>query len=1435
LKGFSGADPSGEFEGSSQASTTVVDINILPVNDQPEVIVPRPTDFIEFKEHQEPLLQSLAFPPGGGLPGPGGLSVMDVDSNECGACSSRPGTLPVTEMQSCLASVDPETGLESEWEPGRVTLQVSVKFGRLHLETQASPGIAPLPDWAKRQIEPYLHYTCQEEECRVIKTKGDCELKDGCDWSGKVCACSKTSPSLRCSTLKFRAPSDAIEAAISALRYTPAMYYNSLTYVGQVETLRVSATDKRRPDADTDTDFFCGETEKGTEGIDPFVTREITIVPTPINDPPKVGFFPNIRNPSFEVPAICQGPKTCEFYNDFCVGVHLREAEGWEMKGESGLTYSGWTGDVTSAHGTQHVFLHSHDGEPGKYPPSPRAWIEQTLTGFTLGLEYTVSLALSARTEKQMGCMINISMIEDPEKKATWLYNNSESDAWNLGLIKEFGREGVIGTDTWIECRGWCELSASVEQVNPGPAIAPFNPSPKLSFVAHSPEYRIKILANRIAGQVGDRMVFVDDLVVQATRVFVVEDVPFRLDNLQIVDPDITEGSLAWVRSRPVNKFVFELSIASAKGTFNLIDDPTGCMIMPASDNLQLDYDLSMIMNDEERILFGIRCNVGEWANQTFRTPCPAGWVGSGIPPDPCINLPLEKLTIDKTLVTSKEPGFPLAAATILPSKTVVVQGEVDKIKATFSSFITYTPDRDFNTENRGIETLTMVVNDLANVEIAPAGMEPSEKKSTNAMSVFVKAINDPATIDMSIQEFTILEDGVLPLRGIKIDDVDVNEAACKGGLCPPVKGLLYMKLLALNGSFSFDPAFSQQAFESLVLSDYGREVRKLSPIYSEKQIYHCLWRVWCDDLSSPRGSMQIGVDFAAPCAHVPRYHSLEECVEYKLPFCQIVRSILGEADLNSCKSDLIEAALNEKKNNMLDEQEIETLKGFQKKVILGATASPIVVSSNTTSSSWVLVAGTLPKLQQALEEVWIAYQPNPNFNGKETVTLELNDFGNEGIQYPCQTPPDLPQRLHLEHCMKSRPYVVHITEDSLTVNVVAVNDKPQLVMHDAFGNELEALRTVDAIQNISTFLPPMKVKDVDLLETPKAMLEVSLQVKGGSLSYNYSKVTGLESVFLSPGGGRLFAKGFIDDINILLANVEYRSFPLMLGADQVLVDVNDLQQTGQPKEGESLAPASFFVGITVTKPAVCRHDDCRSCVDVLVEDCGWCPESCGGRGKCRAALPDRSAPLFGLCNPYTTARGTKGWNMCDFPPDNSWMKGAVGAPLLFIFLVASNIMYMWTRKMHGSIPIYTRRVLTMAIDNARKLRVLGFRVYLLPPAEASNVQIMYMVVFICLLVFLPSVLQILFATPSLNLGMGEATYFNLDTDGCDIFIKSKPQNSRGQEQPSIQARITSNTSGKESACAHDRAPNCDRIQTIAAHQAKTGEFIHCPMHARLC
>ena len=89
-QGFSGADPTGEFDGTNALSTLAFEVNIIPVNNIPFITVPRPSDPIVVQQNMVTQLSAVAEEPG--------LSIIDVDSDECGG---------ILEMKVEVSGADP--------------------------------------------------------------------------------------------------------------------------------------------------------------------------------------------------------------------------------------------------------------------------------------------------------------------------------------------------------------------------------------------------------------------------------------------------------------------------------------------------------------------------------------------------------------------------------------------------------------------------------------------------------------------------------------------------------------------------------------------------------------------------------------------------------------------------------------------------------------------------------------------------------------------------------------------------------------------------------------------------------------------------------------------------------------------------------------------------------------------------------------------------------------------------------------------------------------------------------------------------------------------------------------------------------------------------------------------------------------------------------
>ncbi len=122
-QGFSGSDPTGQYDNSNAESVISFVIHIEPVNNAPEITVPRPEDTIPIVQNSPGQLALLAEKPG--------LDVMDRDSNEC---------------------------------QGKIVMKLDVQFGTLSIVTVQQPGNYALPPASQDRMEFYADYSCLESK-----------------------------------------------------------------------------------------------------------------------------------------------------------------------------------------------------------------------------------------------------------------------------------------------------------------------------------------------------------------------------------------------------------------------------------------------------------------------------------------------------------------------------------------------------------------------------------------------------------------------------------------------------------------------------------------------------------------------------------------------------------------------------------------------------------------------------------------------------------------------------------------------------------------------------------------------------------------------------------------------------------------------------------------------------------------------------------------------------------------------------------------------------------------------------------------------------------------------------------------------------------------------------------------------------------------------
>ncbi|HMP71799.1 MAG TPA: FG-GAP-like repeat-containing protein [Kiritimatiellia bacterium] len=185
----------------------------------------------------------------------------------------------------------------------------------------------------------------------------------------------------------------------------------------------------------------------------------------------------------------------------------------------------------------------------------------------------------------------------------------------------------------------------------------------------------------------------------------------------------------------------------------------------------------------------------------------------------------------------------------------------------------------------------------------------------------------------------------------------------------------------------------------------------------------------------------------------------------------------------------------------------------------LVTTGGVIVVTNATFRGPYSLMTNTLAQ---------VVYLPLLDFNGVDTITIQVNDLGNFGTGGPLSTT------------------VVHV------VTVLASNDAPTLDLPDFVnGNEGEEIflglgGTVD---------------DVDVGEDPLGELLLTLSVTNGTLTF--LSTNGLTFTGGANGTTGVTVTASLEDLNVALGSLVYQGFPNFFGFDTLQVFVSDQGFTG--------------------------------------------------------------------------------------------------------------------------------------------------------------------------------------------------------------------------------------------------------------------------------
>jgi len=377
-QGFSGSDSTGEFDGTTAVSTVSFEVVVRPVNNPPEISVPRAEDPLEPVQNQNNPLAKIALDPG--------LEVVDRDADECG---------------------------------GKIVMKLGVMFGTLSVATSATPGIDALSPSQAEKLDFFADWDCREEDCSSIASIEACINLNKCAFSIRLnqCTCKKTRPGQNCRSLKMRGPQQNVGQALQVLVYTPlpnTNYFTNILDFPEGDVLQMEVSDKNLPDDSTDQNFNCGEILHIQEA---WQTFRALLQTSAVSQPCTSSFNPVVHNPGFEHPTLCQGLFDCTQQNFVhedstlgCVGVEFQisaDESGWSFHGMAGISHEGWFGDVVSIEGSQHLFLAP---TPDRSPAS----VSQMVQNFVLGGTYRVTIRVGSRLTPNFGASFELVILDNP-------------------------------------------------------------------------------------------------------------------------------------------------------------------------------------------------------------------------------------------------------------------------------------------------------------------------------------------------------------------------------------------------------------------------------------------------------------------------------------------------------------------------------------------------------------------------------------------------------------------------------------------------------------------------------------------------------------------------------------------------------------------------------------------------------------------------------------------------------------------------------------------------------------------------------------------------------------------------------------------------------------------------------------------------------------
>ncbi|EKX42955.1 hypothetical protein GUITHDRAFT_140819 [Guillardia theta CCMP2712] len=408
-------------------------------------------------------------------------------------------------------------------------------------------------------------------------------------------------------------------------------------------------------------------------------------------------------------------------------------------------------------------------------------------------------------------------------------------------------------------------------------------------------------------------------------------------------------------------------------------------------------------------------------------------------------------------------------------------------------------------------------------------------------------------------------------------------------------------------------------------------------------------------------------------------------------------------------------------------------------------------------SRLWIKTS--LANLQQALIDKYISYVSDLNYFGPDALSVFVSDLGySSGTYQSIQTDSFL-----------------------LPINVVSINNPPVISATTSVFNYQRGVLcrtsymdlfstggTLCLYPNISR-LPPtasgsfVSFSDVDMdVVTPNCpatcgnmtlIIRFGRQNSGALRIGNVVPTTQIYEYFDRQNRRNFVMWGKLRDINMQMKDIFFDTDDQYTGYAPLELMANDMGNYGLCKRDTTCArydPLTNIQTTTCTRDnrmpcspplpgltsgtldavvgakETCRYPTCLDCNRDRL--CGWCPTTCGGKGKC---MIGKSKPKFEDCEEGLAFNGTNyskfystnaAYGLCKPVKQDIVLIASLSALFGVAFLISSYLIIAWLTQRHGTLFRYLRKKKWEFFYKGRKY-------HLLPSEGSSNAHFLFLVV----------------------------------------------------------------------------------------------------------